>query len=238
MITKQIEGIKRDTDIIHREIRSFVLRQGKITNGQQNALERLLPQFGVEVGNHVLGLDEVFARSAPKIIEIGFGMGAATWQIAKTNPQNDYLGIEVHLPGVGSLLMSIEEHCVTNLKVIRHDAVEVLKTMIADNSLDGFHIYFPDPWHKKRHHKRRLIQKEFVALLSQKLKIGGYIHLATDWEDYAHWMLNILRDEPSLQNTSISNDYIPRPDYRPLTKFENRGMKLGHGVWDLVFVKN
>jgi tRNA (guanine-N7-)-methyltransferase len=164
-------------------------------------------------------------------------MGNATWQIAQNNPENDYLGIEVHLPGVGSLLMQMRDNDVRNLRVIRHDAVEVLRNMLADDSISGFHIYFPDPWHKKRHHKRRIIQSEFVNLLCQKLKSGGYIHLATDWEEYATWMLNILQSNPQLANQSTSSDYVPRPDYRPLTKFENRGMKLGHGVWDLIFIK-
>ncbi len=225
-----------DNNIIRREIKSFVLRQGKITQGQQRALTELMPKYGIEYNNQPINLNEIFGRDNPKVVEIGFGMGHATWQIAKANPNTDYLGIEVHLPGVGSLLMLAEENQVSNLRVIRHDAVEVLKTMIADGSLDGFHIYFPDPWHKKRHHKRRIIQPEFVQLLCQKLKPGGYIHLATDWEDYALWMLDILAKEKRLTNTSLSGDFVPRPNYRPLTKFENRGIKLGHGVWDIVFV--
>ena len=222
---------------IKREIKSFVLRQGKITQGQERALQELLPRYGIEYQNQVLDLNQAFTRTAPKILEIGFGMGHASWQIAKNNPENDYLGAEVHLPGVGSLLMLAEENNVTNLRVIRHDAVEVLKNMITDNSLAGVHIYFPDPWHKKRHHKRRIIQTEFIKLICSKLKLGAYLHLATDWHDYALWMLDILRKEDSLKNTSSSNDYVARPDYRPLTKFEQRGINLGHGVWDLIFVK-
>lgn len=222
---------------LNREIRSFVLRQGKITQGQSKALENWLPKFGIPYKSEIINLDDNFGREAPKIIEIGFGMGNATWQIAKNSSQNDYLGIEVHLPGVGALLMHIEEQDIQNLRIVRHDAVEVLKNMIADNSIDGFHIYFPDPWHKKRHHKRRIIQSPFVKLLSTKLKTGGYIHLATDWEDYAHWMLDILNEEKTLQNTSPTNDYVERPEYRPITKFETRGIKLGHGIWDMIFKK-
>ena len=223
---------------LYREIKSFVLRQGKITQGQERALTDLMPAYGVEYTGEILDLDTLFGRrESPKIVEIGFGMGTATWQIAKNNPENDYLGVEVHLPGVGSLLMQMRENQVDNIKIIRHDAVEVIKNMIADNSITGFHIYFPDPWHKKRHHKRRIIQAEFVELLTQKLVLGGYIHLATDWEDYANWMIDILNDNPNLINKSEMNNFVERPDYRPLTKFENRGIKLGHGVWDLIFIK-
>lgn len=220
---------------IQREIRSFVLRQGKITSGQIKAIDELLPKFGIEYSPQHCDLNAVFGRDNPKIVEIGFGMGNATWQIAKNNPGNDYLGIEVHLPGVGALLMQMRDNEVNNLRVIRHDAVEVFKNMLADDSLAGIHIYFPDPWHKKRHHKRRIIQAPFVKLLAQKLKPGGYIHLATDWENYALWMLDILSQEPSLLNQAEDGKFVPRPDYRPLTKFENRGLKLGHGVWDLIF---
>lgn len=226
-----------DTNI-HREIKSFVLRQGKITPGQQRALEELMPVYGVDYTPELIDLGQVFARNNPKVLEIGFGMGHATWQIAKINPEQDYLGVEVHLPGVGALLMQIAEHDVTNLRVIRHDAVEVLRHMLADNSLDGVHIFFPDPWHKKRHNKRRLIQTEFVNLLCQKLKPGAYLHLATDWQDYATWMINVLKDIPELVNQSENGDYVDRPDYRPLTKFEQRGLKLGHGVWDIIYRKS
>ncbi len=222
---------------LHREIKSFVLRQGKITQGQQRAIEELMPVYGLQYTGEQLDLASAFGRDNPKLVEIGFGMGHATWQIAKNNPKNDYLGVEVHLPGVGALLMQMRDNDVGNLRLIRHDAVEILRNMLADDSISGFHIYFPDPWHKKRHHKRRIIQSEFVNLLCQKLKSGGYIHLATDWEEYAKWMLDILRSNSQLVNKSTSNDYVPRPDYRPLTKFENRGVKLGHGVWDLIFVK-
>ncbi len=222
---------------VNREIKSFVLRQGKITQGQQRALEELMPIFGLDYSNALVDLNSFFGRNNPKIIEIGFGMGHATWQIAKNNPETDYLGIEVHLPGVGALLMQTKDNQVNNLRVIRHDCVEVLRNMIADNSIDGFHIFFPDPRHKKRHHKRRLIQKAFVELLASKLKVGAYLHVATDWEDYASWITNVLQDIPMLQNQALSGDYVARPDYRPLTKFEQRGLKLGHGVWDIIYRK-
>lgn len=222
---------------IQRDIRSFVLRQGKITSGQLKAINELLPKFGIEYNPQPCDLNAAFGRYNPKIVEIGFGMGHATWQIAKNNPEHDYLGIEVHLPGVGALLMQIRDNDVNNLRIIRHDAVEVFKNMLADDILDGIHIYFPDPWHKKRHHKRRIIQTPFVELLAQKLKPGGYIHLATDWEDYALWMLDILNQETSLINQATDGKFVPRPEYRPLTKFENRGLKLGHGVWDLIFIR-
>lgn len=222
---------------LKRTIKSFVLRQGKITLGQERAIIELLPSYGIEYTPDLIDLDLAFARANPKIIEIGFGMGDATWHIAKNNPENDYLGIEVHLPGVGSLLMNLAKESVENLRVIRHDAVEVLKHMIADNSISGFHIYFPDPWHKTRHHKRRIIQPEFVSLLCDKLVPGGYIHLATDWHDYAIWMLKILQENNMLINQSSTNDYVIRPNSRPLTKFESRGITLGHKVWDLFFTK-
>jgi tRNA (guanine-N7-)-methyltransferase len=219
----------------HRPIRSFVLRQGRLTDAQQRAVETLLPVYGIPYAPQLLDLDQAFGRAAPKILEIGFGMGGATAEIAANNPDKDYLGIEVHTPGVGNLLKLMQEQGLTNLRVIQHDAVEVLHDMVADGALDGVHIFFPDPWPKKRHHKRRLVQSGFVKLLCSKLKPGGYLHFATDWEEYAQWTLEVLQAEPQLQNTVA--DYAPRPDYRPLTKFEQRGLKLGHGVWDLIFVR-
>ena len=186
----------------HRPVRSFVLRQGRLTIAQQRAVETLLPEFGVAYAPEQLDLKMVFGRSAPKILEIGFGMGAATAEIAHNHPQNDYLGIEVHTPGVGNLLRLIEAQGLSNLRVIQHDAVEVLRDMMADAALDGVHIFFPDPWPKKRHHKRRLLQAEFVRLLCAKLKPGGYLHFATDWEEYAQWTLEVLSAEPLLTNTA------------------------------------
>lgn len=220
-----------------KQIKSFVLRQGKITIGQAKAINELMPKYGVGYQVESINLANCFGRDNPKIIEIGFGMGDATWQIAQNSPNNDYLGIEVHSPGVGSLLMSLQEHNLTNVKIIQHDAVEVLKHMISNNSVSGFHIYFPDPWHKKRHHKRRIIQHDFVNLLVQKLLPNGYIHLATDWQDYAIWILEILQQNDGIINCCTTQDYISRPALRPLTKFEQRGINLGHKVWDLMFKK-
>ena len=218
----------------HRPIRSFVLRQGRLTPAQQRALDEMMPRYGVTYAPHPLDLDALFGRrDSAKIIEIGFGMGETTAAIAHAQPERDFLGIEVHSPGVGSLLKNIQGLGLQNVRVVQHDAVEVLRQMIADDSLDGVHIFFPDPWHKKRHHKRRLIQAGFVELLAGKLKPGGYLHVATDWQEYAEWVLEVLSAEARLENTAA--DYAPRPAYRPLTKFEQRGLRLGHGVWDLVF---
>ncbi|MCX7183828.1 MAG: tRNA (guanosine(46)-N7)-methyltransferase TrmB [Nitrosospira sp.] len=217
----------------HRPIRSFVLRQGRVSNAQRRAHETLLPLYGIPFADDLLDLDKVFGRSAPKFLEIGFGMGETTVAIAQAHPQNDYLAIDVHTPGVGSLLKQIEESGLSNLRIIQHDAVEVLQRMLPPECLDGVHIFFPDPWPKARHHKRRLIQPQFIALLSERLKHGGYVHVATDWEEYAQQILQVLGNEPQLANTAA--DYAPCPAYRPSTKFEQRGLKLGHGVWDLVF---
>lgn len=217
-----------------RRIRSFVLRQGRLTKGQERALQTAWPRFGIEYTDQPLQLNQAFARDdSRKVLEIGFGMGDATAKIAQTLPECDFLAVEVHTPGVGSLLKLMQEGDIQNIRIIQHDAVEVLQHMLADASLDGVHIFFPDPWHKKRHHKRRLIQAEFVKLLCSKLKVGAYIHVATDWQEYAEWVLEVLQAEPLLQNTA--DTYAEKPAYRPLTKFENRGLKLGHGVWDLVF---
>ena len=252
-------------------IRSFVLRSGRTTAGQQRALDGLGPRFLIPYQESLLDLQAAFGGSAsPKILEIGFGMGETTAKIAAIRPQDDFLAMEVHPPGVGALLKLIGENALTNLRLIRHDAVEVLQHMLAPNSLDGIHIYFADPWHKKRHHKRRLIQAEFVRLLVSRLKPGAYLHLATDWHNYAEQMMLVLNAEPALINAAteqvkletfaaedalgldeVSKEfkpslgqlnalhpaYVVRPAYRPVTKFENRGLKLGHGVWDLVYKK-
>jgi len=218
-----------------RPIRSYVLRQGRASNAQARAHETLLPRYGIEYTGKSIDLGAVFGRSAKTVLEIGCGMGETTAAIAAAHPETDFLGIEVHTPGVGSLLKLIDEGGLTNLRVIQHDAVEVLREMIAPASLDGAHIFFPDPWPKKRHHKRRLVQTDFVALLASRLKAGGYVHLATDWEEYAGQMLAVLSAEPELENTA--EGYAPRPAYRPQTKFETRGLKLGHGVRDVVFKK-
>ena len=216
-------------------IRSFVLRQGRLSNAQRRACDTLLPRFGIVFQQNILDLEKVFGRQAPKILEIGFGMGDSTATIAHSNPHNDYLGLEVHTPGVGSLLNKIEDLGLTNMRIIQHDAVEILRYMLPSESLDGVHIFFPDPWPKARHHKRRLIQPGLVSRLCECLKPGGYIHIATDWEDYAIHILQVLQQESCLRNSA--DDFSPRPDYRPVTKFEQRGVRLGHNVWDLIFLK-
>jgi tRNA (guanine-N7-)-methyltransferase len=217
----------------HRPIRSYVLRQGRLTEAQRRARDELLPRFGVPFAPGLLDLDRLFGRAAPKVLEIGFGMGETTADIASRHPDADYLGVEVHTPGVGALLKRVAVLGLTNVRVIQHDAVEVLERMIPPASLDGVHVFFPDPWPKKRHHKRRLIQPPFVSLLASRMKPGAYLHVATDWEDYAQWLLETLSGEPLLANTA--RGFAPRPEHRPLTKFENRGLKLGHGVWDVMF---
>lgn len=218
----------------HRRIRSFVTRAGRVSTGQRRALDDFGPRFVLPFSPQPLDWDAAFGRSAPRVLEIGFGMGGTTAEIAAARPADDFLGVEVHEPGVGALLKLIGEQGLSNIRIVQHDAVEVLEQMIAGQSLDGVHIYFPDPWHKARHYKRRLIQPAFVALLVSRLKPGGYLHLATDWQNYAEQMLEVLSAEPALENTSDAG-YAARPDYRPVTKFERRGLKLGHGVWDLVF---
>jgi tRNA (guanine-N7-)-methyltransferase len=223
------------SDAGHRPIRSFVLRQGRVSKAQRRAHDTLLPRYGVPFAEQALDLDAVFGRQAPHILEIGFGMGETTADIATAHPQNDYLGIEVHTPGVGSLLKNIEERGLTNIRIVQHDAVEVLEQMIEPATLDGVHVFFPDPWPKKRHHKRRLLQAPFVKLLASRLKPGGYIHVATDWEEYAREILDVMSAEGELENSAAA--FAVRPDDRPFTKFEDRGLKLGHPIWDVIFVK-
>jgi tRNA (guanine-N7-)-methyltransferase len=216
-----------------RPIRSFVLRQGRISSAQRAALERLLPTYGVPYQPTPLDLKVLFGRHAPKFLEIGFGMGETTAGMAQAHQESDYLGIEVHGPGVGALLRRIAALELSNVRIVQHDAVEVVRDMILPASLAGIHVFFPDPWPKKRHHKRRLLQPAFVRALAVRLAPGGYLHIATDWQDYAEQLLAWLTSEPLLRNTAP--DFAPRPDYRPVTKFEHRGRRLGHGVWDLVF---
>ena len=218
-----------------RPVRSFVLRQGRLSTAQARACATQLPVFGIAYAPRVLDLDAAFGRMAPRVLEVGFGMGETTASIAAAQPETDFLTLEVHTPGVGSLLKLIEELGLRNIRIVQHDAVEVLRDMVSADALDGVHIFFPDPWPKTRHHKRRLIQPAFVALVASRLKPGGYVHLATDWQEYAEQMLAVLTAEPGLVNTT--DGYALRPDYRPQTKFETRGLKLGHGVWDLVFRK-
>lgn len=232
-------------------IRSFVRRTGRTTTGQAKALVDLGPQFVLPYQNQLLDLRAAFAAGVgtdmgpdaaprPLILEIGFGMGEATAHIASVLPEKDFLCCEVHEPGVGALLKRIDELRLTNIRIVTHDAVEVIDHMLAPQSLDGVHIFFPDPWHKKRHNKRRLIQSPLIAKLASRLKPGGYLHCATDWQPYAEQMLDVLSAEPRLRNAAAQTHpelagYTPKPHYRPLTKFENRGIRLGHGVWDVVF---
>ena len=218
-----------------RAIRSYVLRAGRMGSGQTRALQDLGPRFVLPFSAAPLDFAALFGREAPVVLEIGFGMGNATADIAQRLPGTDFLGVEVHPPGVGSLLRQIGERRLTNLRIVQHDAVEVLAAMVPPASLTGIHIFFPDPWHKKRHHKRRLIQPAFVAALVRHLAPGGTLHCATDWEPYAQQMLDVLSAEPMLANTTAR--YAPRPEVRPLTKFEARGRSLGHGVWDLIFTR-
>lgn len=220
-----------------RRIRSFVKREGRLTKGQQRALDELFPVYGLSMQHTPVNLDEIFQRQAPRILEIGFGTGSSLAEMAASNPEKDYIGIEVHRPGVGNLLLQIEKLGMTNLRVINDDGVEVLKNMIADNSLDAVYLFFADPWHKKRHHKRRIVQNEFVQLIRQKLKQHGVFHMATDWENYAEHMMDVMNSSEGFENTAGKNRFVPRPDYRPLTKFEQRGQRLGHDVWDLIFEK-
>lgn len=228
--------VSLDNTVDHRRsIRSFVLRQGHMTPAQQKAIDDYWATYGLNFQSQPVDLNTIFGRSHPKVLEIGFGMGTATAQIAQHLPNTDFLAIDVHGPGVGNLCKLIAEQHLNNIRVMRHDAVEVVETMLTNNSLQGIHIFFPDPWHKKRHHKRRLIQIPFIAKLLPKLTSGGYIHLATDWEEYAIQMLDVLNSFDELSNTA--DGFAPTPEYRPETKFEARGKRLGHGVWDLVFIK-
>ncbi|HEX7387339.1 MAG TPA: tRNA (guanosine(46)-N7)-methyltransferase TrmB [Castellaniella sp.] len=216
-------------------IRSFVHRRAHITPSQEHAIEQWLPQWSIAYRSTPLDLNQIFERPAPVVLEIGFGMGETTQQIAQARPQDNFLGVEVFNAGVGALLKRIHDNELRNVRIIQHDAVEVLRDMIAPGSLAGVHIYFPDPWPKKRHHKRRLIQPAFIALLASRMSTGAYLHCATDWEHYALQMLEVLSAASELKNTC--DGFAPRPDYRPLTKFENRGLRLGHGVWDLIFTR-
>jgi tRNA (guanine-N7-)-methyltransferase len=218
-----------------RPVRSFVLRGGRMGTGQQRALAELGPRFVLPFQAAPIVLPQVFGRAAPCILEIGFGMGDATAQVAAAMPGHDFIGVEVHEAGVGALLKRIGEAGLSNLRIVQHDAVEVLRQMLPPDALAGVHVWFPDPWHKKRHHKRRLIQPGFVDLVASRLAPGGYLHCATDWQPYAEQMLEVLAAAPALRNTA--DGYAPTPAWRPRTKFENRGLKLGHGVWDLLFVR-
>lgn len=221
-------------DFKKRPIRSYILRQGRITAAQTKAIQENFQKHAVIFENKLTNFSNLFKnKNSELILEIGFGMGASTAEIAKSNLNKNYIAIEVHSPGVGNLLKLIQESDIPNLKIIQHDAVEVLNEMIKNDSLDGIHIFFPDPWPKKRHHKRRLIQSNLLKLIAQKIKKSGYLHIATDWEDYALWIIDLLDKEELLQKTS--DDFFKKPVYRPLTKYENRGIKLGYRVWDMIY---
>jgi tRNA (guanine-N7-)-methyltransferase len=220
-----------------RRIRSFVRREGRLTKGQQRALEELFPRYGINLQQGELDLNTLFGREAFRVLEIGFGNGASLVEMAANHPENDYLGIEVHRPGVGNLLLQIEKQQLNNIRVSNDDAVEVIEQQIPNDSLDAVYLFFHDPWHKKKHHKRRIVQPVFAQLVHRKLKPGGVFHLATDWENYAEHMLEVMGTSKGFENSAGEGNYIARPEYRPLTKFEQRGHRLGHGVWDLIFVK-
>ncbi len=220
-----------------KSIRSFVIRAGRITLGQKNAFERWWPEYGLSLKNGVLDLDSCFGRQAPRVLEIGFGMGDSLLAMAEAEPDKDFIGIEVHPPGVGRLINAAGKAGLRNLRVYMADAMDVLEDCIPDQSIDRLQLYFPDPWHKKKHHKRRIVQPAFVQQLRTKLLPNGVFHMATDWQNYAEHMLEIMSVAPGFLNLSTQGDYCPRPDYRPITKFEKRGERLGHGVWDLLFAR-
>ena len=218
-----------------RRIRSFVRREGRLSTRQARALEQLWPHYGVDYTGEKIDLNELFGRKAHTVVEIGFGMGASLVAMAKAAPETNFLGIEVHRPGVGACLADVADEGLTNLRVMEHDAVEVMQHSLGEQVIDRLQLFFPDPWHKSRHHKRRIVQPEFVARIRSVLKVGGVFHMATDWENYAEHMLDVMTAAPGYHNQFPDTQYAPRPDYRPLTKFEKRGQRLGHGVWDLLF---
>lgn len=218
-----------------RTIRSFVMRAGRTTEGQQKALDEVWPFMGLEVKEGSVVFSELFGREAPVVLEIGFGMGDSLIEMASQQPENNYIGIEVHKPGVGRLLSRANEAGLSNIRVYAEDAIEVLAQCIPDNSLDVLQLFFPDPWHKKKHHKRRIVQPEFAQTVRKKLKVGGYFHMATDWENYAEHMMDVMTEAEGYQNKAGEGVYSPQPEWRPVTKFQKRGERLGHGVWDLMF---
>lgn len=219
-----------------RKVRSFVLRTGRLSEYQKNAMNCHWADYGLEYQTAPFDFAAIYGNNHPVILEIGFGMGASLVEMAKNNPDKNYLGVEVHTPGVGACIALAVQENIRNLRVICHDAIEILHNCIADNSLGGLQLFFPDPWQKHKHHKRRIVQADFIRLVQQKLISGGFIHMATDWQNYAEHMLDILQNSTDLHNQSANHDYIPRPDFRPLTKFEQRGYRLGHGIWDLYFI--
>ena len=235
-IHKTIEQAEQEGKYI-RKVRSFVKREGRLTKNQERAINDNWQTMGLNHSDGLIDVGTLFKNDNPVVLEIGFGMGKSLVEMAKASPELNFIGIEVHKPGVGACISSAVEAEVTNLKVYEHDAIEILADCIADNSLTTVQLFFPDPWHKKKHHKRRIVSLEFVATIRQKLKIGGVFHMATDWQNYAECMLADMKNSPGYSNLSDTRDYVPRPESRPLTKFEDRGQRLGHGVWDLQFAK-
>lgn len=233
---KTIEEAQKEGKYI-RKVRSFVKREGRLTNGQAKALEQFWDVMGLSHSQGMINAEALFENTNPVVLEIGFGMGKSLVEMAKNAPELNFIGIEVHRPGVGACIGLAQEEGVKNLKVYEHDAIEILADCIPDASLTTVQLFFSDPWHKKKHHKRRIVQPEFVETIRQKLKVGGVFHMATDWENYAECMLDDMNSAPGYKNLSETNDYVPRPDSRPLTKFENRGQRLGHGVWDIQFLR-
>ena len=220
---------------ITRKIRSFVKREGRMTAGQSMAFESMMPIYGFDYQDQMLDLTGLFGNDHPVTIEIGFGMGASLAEQAESHPDRNFIGIEVHRPGVGALLLRMKEKQLSNIRVISYDAIEVLNHMIANKSLQGLQLFFPDPWHKRKHHKRRIVNQEFADLVAKKLVSGGILHMATDWQDYAKHMLKVMQQAEGWQNCSETNDYVPKPEGRPVPKFQQRGEGLGRGVWDLMF---
>lgn len=220
-----------------KDIRSYVIRAGRMTEGQKRAFDDWWPTYGLSLFDDALDIEEIFGRKAPTVVEVGFGMGDSLREMAQAEPDKDFIGIEVHPPGVGRLISSAGASDIKNLKVYMADAVDVIKDCIPPQSIDRFQLYFPDPWHKKKHNKRRIVQPEFIALVRQILKPGGVLHMATDWEEYSEQMIEVMMAAPGFDNTAPASQFAEKPSYRPRTKFENRGENLGHGVWDIVFTK-
>jgi len=221
-----------------RPVRTFVRRGGRLTDGQKRALDELWPDYGIDEGGGRLDFSRLFGNDQPVILEIGFGNGAATWQMACSHPEQNFIGVEVHRPGIGRLLLALRREGLANVRVACADAVPWLRERVAPQSLDGVRIFFPDPWPKKRHHKRRMIQPDFVELLASRMKTGAILHLATDWRPYAEHMLEVMGSSPAFENLSTTGGFCPRPEWRPQTKYERRGQRLGHPVFDLVFQRN
>lgn len=230
----QSEQEARDAGVYIAKVKSFVKREGRLTKAQAKALEDQWSVMGLKISESLLNLDDIFGRSADRVLEIGFGMGKSLVEMATASPEKDFIGIEVHRPGVGACLADAAAAHLSNIRVFEHDAVEILQQCIPDESLSRVQLYFPDPWHKKRHHKRRIVQPDFVELIRKKLKRDGEFHMATDWEPYAEYMIEVIHIVNGFENLATTGNYIPRPDYRPLTKFEQRGQRLGHGVWDIL----